>query len=116
MATFGAVFESGTVRTVKAGYLRFALDLIESYYNDAVVNGLDFDRHAAERAVETFANNVLRSGQDYLQSGQELPYVPTWNRVLSVCPTVPARLAEIAAKDYDDFGCSEPRKIELRSV
>jgi hypothetical protein len=36
--------------------------------------------------------------------------------VLSVCPTVPARLAEIAAKDYDDFGCPEPQKIAVRSV
>ena len=116
LATFGAVFETGTVRTVKAAYLRIALDLIESYYNDAVVNGLRFDRDSEERAVETFANNVLTSGQDYLESGQELPYVPTWNRVLSVCPTVPSRLAEIAAKDFDEFGCTKLQRLAVRSA
>ena len=81
-----------------------------------MVNGLRFDRDSEERAVETFANNVLTSGQDYLESGQELPYVPTWNRVLSVCPTVPSRLAEIAAKDFDEFGCTKSQRLAVRSA
>jgi glucosyl-3-phosphoglycerate synthase len=80
------------------------LDLIESYYNDATVNGLGFDRDAEERAVEAFATNVLISGQDYLQTGQDLPYVPSWNRVRSVYPSAPERLAEIVALDYEEFG------------
>jgi|TARA_A200000159_G_scaffold164563_1_gene194793 glucosyl-3-phosphoglycerate synthase len=104
LATFGAVFETGTVRTVKAAYLRIALDLIESYYNDAMVNGLHFDRDAEERAVEAFATNVLISGQEYLQTGQDLPYVPSWNRVTSVYPSAPEQLAEIVALDYEEFG------------
>ena len=103
MATFGTVFETGTVRTVKAAYLRIALDLIESYYNDAIVNGLDFDRDAEERAVETFANNVLNAGQEFLRTGQELPYVPSWNRVLSVYPTAADDLAQIVSRDYAQF-------------
>ena len=103
LATFGAVFETGTVRTVKAAYLRIALDLIESYYNDATVNGLHFDRDAEERAVEAFATNVLISGQDYLQTGQEIPYVPSWNRVRSVYPSAPKQLANIVALDYEEF-------------
>lgn len=111
LATFGAVFQTGTVRTVKAAYLRIALDLIESYYNDAVVNGLGFDRDAEERAVETFASNVLTSGQDYLQSGQEVPYVPAWNRVLSVYPSAPQELARIVAQDYDEFGTAPAAKL-----
>ena len=88
LATFGAVFETGTVRTVKAAYLRIALDLIESYYNDAMVNGLHFDRDAEERAVEAFATNVLISGQDYLQTGQRpalCPLVESGEKRLSVC-------------------------------
>jgi glucosyl-3-phosphoglycerate synthase len=103
MATFGTVFEAGTVRTVKAAYLRIALDLIESYYNDAVVNGLNFDRDAEERAVETFANNVLTAGQEFLRTGQELPYVPSWNRVLSVYPSAPTDLAQIVERDHHEF-------------
>jgi glucosyl-3-phosphoglycerate synthase len=114
LATFGSVFETGTVRTVKAAYLRIALDLIESYYNDAVVNGLRFDRDAEERAVETFASNVLTSGQDFLQSGQEVPYVPSWNRVLSVYPGAPQELADIVAKDYEEF--AEPSVIKVAAA
>ena len=114
LATFGSVFETGTVRTVKAAYLRIALDLIESYYNDAVVNGLRFDRDAEERAVETFASNVLTSGQDFLQSGQEVPYVPSWNRVLSVYPGAPQELADIVAKDYEEF--AEPSVVKIAAA
>jgi glucosyl-3-phosphoglycerate synthase len=111
MATFGTVFEAGTVRTVKAAYLRIALDLIESYYNDAVVNGLDFDRDAEERAVETFANNVLTAGQEFLRTGQELPYVPSWNRVLSVYPTAPEDLAQIVKRDDHEFRIVQPSDV-----
>jgi glucosyl-3-phosphoglycerate synthase len=115
MATFGTVFEAGTVRTVKAAYLRIALDLIESYYNDAVVNGLNFDRDAEERAVETFANNVLTAGQEFLRTGQELPYVPSWNRVLSVYPSAPADLAQIVKRDDDEFrGVQRSDVVALR--
>lgn len=114
MATFGTVFETGTVRTVKAAYLRIALDLIESYNHDAIVNGLDFDRDAEERAVETFANNVLTAGQEYLCTGQELPYVPSWNRVLSVYPTAPADLAQIVEQDYAQFALTDnPKAVAL---
>ena len=62
LATFGVVFDPGTIRTVKACYYRIALDLIESYANDAQMNGLSLDRHAEENAVELFASNVLQCG------------------------------------------------------
>ena len=39
LATFGVVFDPGVVRTVKACYYRIALDLIESYADDAIMNG-----------------------------------------------------------------------------
>jgi glucosyl-3-phosphoglycerate synthase len=73
-----------------------------------MVNGLHFDRDAEERAVEAFATNVLISGQDYLQTGQDLPYVPSWNRVKSVYPSAPEQLAEIVAADYEEFGNAAP--------
>jgi glucosyl-3-phosphoglycerate synthase len=88
LATFGTVFDMGTVRTIKASYLRVALDLIESYANDAEINGLQLDRDAEERAVELFASNILKAGESFLQSGEETPYIPSWNRVTSVYPNV----------------------------
>ena len=40
LATNGVIFNSGTFRSVKATYYRVALDFIESYRNDAAINGL----------------------------------------------------------------------------
>ena len=63
LATYGVVFDPGAIRTAKACYYRIALDLIESYANDAAMNGLTLDRHAEERAVELFASNILKAGE-----------------------------------------------------
>lgn len=104
LATYGAVFDAGTVRTVKAAYFRIALDLIESYANDALINGLSLDRHAEEHAVEVFASNILRAGELFLESGDDSPFMPAWNRVTSVYKDVYHDLLEAAADDAVQFG------------
>ena len=104
LATFGAVFDSGTVRTVKAAYLRVALDLIESYSNDAMMNGLRLDRHAEEQAVELFARNILKAGESFLEGGEESPFIPAWNRVTSVYRDVFEDLVQAVEADARDFG------------
>jgi glucosyl-3-phosphoglycerate synthase len=104
LATYGAVFDAGTVRTVKAAYFRIALDLIESYANDASINGLTLDRHAEERAVEVFASNILRAGESFLESGEDSPFMPAWNRVTSVYHEVFDDLRAAARDDAREFG------------
>ncbi|MEM1433190.1 MAG: glycosyl transferase [Pseudomonadota bacterium] len=104
LATIGCVFNSGTVRSVKAAYLRIALDLIESYANDAAINGLTLDRDAEERAVELFASNILKAGESFLESGEETPFIPTWNRVTSVYPDVYDDFKAAVAEDMAQFG------------
>ena len=99
LATYGTVFDMGTVRTIKATYLRIALDLIESYANDAEINGLTLDRDAEERAVEMFASNLLKAGESFLGSGEETPYIPSWNRVTSVYPQVFGDLMDAVLAD-----------------
>jgi hypothetical protein len=44
LATRGVVISSESFRSVKASYYRIALDFVETYHNDAVMNGLDYDR------------------------------------------------------------------------
>ena len=56
----GEVFSTERIRTLKATYFRIALDLVESYHNDAVFNGLSYDRHKS-KAIEVFAENVMRA-------------------------------------------------------
>ena len=84
---------------IKATYLRIALDLIESYANDAEINGLKLDRDAEERAVEMFASNLLKAGESFLGSGEETPYIPSWNRVTSVYPQVFGDLMDAVLAD-----------------
>ena len=62
MATQGEVFSTERIRTLKATYFRIALDLVESYHNDAVFNGLSYDRHKESKAIEVFAEKCHASG------------------------------------------------------
>lgn len=110
LATYGAVFDPGTVRTVKAAYFRIALDLIESYANDALINGLKLDRHAEEQAVEVFASNILRAGESFLESGEDSPFMPAWNRVTSVYEDIFGDLLAAAREDMAQYGGSPPTR------
>ena len=65
LAIQGTVFNQETFRTLKATYYRVALDYAESYRRDAIMNGLDFDTHAEEQAVELFATNILEAGNSF---------------------------------------------------
>jgi len=99
LATYGVVFDAGTIRTAKACYYRIALDLIESYANDAAMNGLSLDRHAEEQAVELFASNILKAGDAYLEGGEETPFIPSWHRVTGAYKTVYADLLTAVEED-----------------
>jgi len=98
MAIEGEVFSKGVFRSLKAAYLREALDLIERYQSDAITNGLNLDRDAEEQAVELFASNLLSAGQDFLAHPMESPYVPSWRRVRSAIPDFLQRL-EVAVEE-----------------
>ncbi|MBS9402930.1 glycosyl transferase [Halomonas sp. TRM85114] len=99
LATQGVIFSAEGFRTLKATYYRLALDLIEAYDHDAVMNGLSLDRHGEERAVELFAANLLEAGNTFLDNPGERPFIPSWNRVKAAIPDLPARLFEAVEQD-----------------
>ncbi|MEM6617511.1 MAG: glycosyl transferase [Pseudomonadota bacterium] len=99
MATEGEIFTAETFRSVKATYLRIALDLVESYFNDARMNGLTVDRHQEERTVELFAQIILNAGDQYLSNPMETPFIPSWRRVVSAIPDIFERLVEAVEAD-----------------
>ena len=99
----GTVFTNNTFRTLKATYYRIALDLMEAYYNDARMNGLEVDRHKEEVAIELFAENIMRAGHSFLDNPHETPFIATWNRVHSADPTFLAALNAAAAADDAEF-------------
>ncbi len=103
LATQGVVFNTETFRTLKATYFRIALDFVETYRNDALINGLDFDIHSEELAVEMFSRNVMRAGEDFLSKPMETPFIPSWNRVTSAMPDIFERLLEAVEADTAEF-------------
>ncbi|WP_075187600.1 glycosyl transferase [Teredinibacter haidensis] len=104
LATNGVVFNSETFRSIKATYFRIALDFIETYDNDARMNGLKLDIHSEEKAVEMFAKNILTAGQNFLDNPMEKPFMPCWNRVISAIPNVLGELQQAVTDDMAEFG------------
>ena len=103
LATQGEVFSQETFRTLKATYFRIALDFVETYNNDAIMNGLHFDIHEEEEAVELFASNIIHAGKIFLDKPMETPFIPSWNRIVSAMPDIFERLAEAVEADHETF-------------
>jgi len=104
LAADGTVFTPNVFRTLKATYYRCALDLLDSYYADARMNGLAVDRHREEKSIELFAENIIRAGQVFLDTPHESPFIPTWNRVHAADPEFLADLRRAAAANLEEFG------------
>ena len=103
LANQGNIFTSELFRTLKATYYRTALDFVEMYHKAAVLNGLKLDVHYEEQAVETFAENVVKAGEVFLQNPDETPFIPTWARVISAIPDFHIRLRLAVEKDNKEY-------------
>jgi glucosyl-3-phosphoglycerate synthase len=103
MAVMGTVFSKEMFRTLKAAYFRNALDFVERYKNDALMNGLDLDVHKEEEAVELFSENIIAAGKMFLSSPHEKPFIPSWSRVRSAIPDVYVRLTKAVEEDQKEF-------------
>jgi glucosyl-3-phosphoglycerate synthase len=103
LATQGETFTAETIRTLKATYYRIALDYVEMYRSDAMMNGLKIDIHNEEKAIEMFAENVMTAGQIFLDHPMDTPFIPSWNRVISAMPDVLEQLKEAVELDYQEF-------------
>ena len=101
LATEGIVFNMETFRSIKASYYRIALDFIETYHNDALMNGLYVDRHGEEQAVELFAQNIVEAGKHFLENPMETPFIPSWNRVVSAIPDILEQLYDAVEADNE---------------
>jgi glucosyl-3-phosphoglycerate synthase len=86
MAGEGHVFTRDHFRTLEVRYVRIAEDTIGRYYADALLNGLQFERHEEELAVATFAKSLRQAAEEFLDDPSGLPLIPNWNRVISAVP------------------------------
>jgi len=102
LATQGTEFTPYTFRTLKATYLRIALDFVETYRNDAMMNGLTFDIHKEEASVQMFAENIVDAGETFLNTPKEITFMPSWTRVQSAVPDIFERLYGAVEADYKE--------------
>ena len=103
LATQGNTFSKEKFRSLKATYYRSALDLIDIYRNDADMNGLKFDSHTEEKAVELFAINIMKAGEAFILNPMDTPFIPTWSRVKSAIPDFLKRLKEVVNEDNKKY-------------
>ena len=103
LAIQGTVFNQETFRTIKATYYRMALDLVEAHRDNAIMNGLGYDIHQEEVAVELFAENIMEAGKQFLERPMDAPFIPTWNRVVSAIPEILDDLREAVEEDHLEF-------------
>lgn len=100
----GMVFTRGHFNTLRAAYLRLAQDAIRQYDADSLMNGLEYDRHAEELAIEAFAELITGTGDAVHADPFGRPALPTWTRVITALPDFPQQLREIAAADLAEYG------------
>ena len=99
LASQGEVFSMSIFRSLKATYFREALDFVQIYKKDAMMNSFEIDVHEEESAVELFAKNIMEAGQIFLDSPMESPNIPTWNRVDTAFPNFLEELRSAVESD-----------------
>jgi glucosyl-3-phosphoglycerate synthase len=99
LATEGVVYTPGFFNTLRAAYLRIAQDTILRYHGDAIINGLEYDRHDEGTAVEMFSNAIHIAGEIITDNPLGPPQIPNWNRVFAAIPDFPEKLLKAVRED-----------------
>jgi glucosyl-3-phosphoglycerate synthase len=99
LASYGVEFDAGFLNTLSNAYVRTAQDAVARYSDVAALNGIGFDRHEEEIAVETFAAALRAAGLSFVRDPMGAPQIPNWNRVTSALPEFLPALREAALAD-----------------
>ena len=101
LAAEGIVLSEVFFRTLQTAYQRSAEDIIKRYHDDAVINSLEFDRHAENQAVETFRMALKMASDKFVNDSLGTLRTPNWNRVVSALPDFLKRLYEAVERDNE---------------
>ncbi len=99
IASEGIEISVGRLKTLLAQYVRTAEDSIARYYADAMINGLEFDRHEEETAVAAFTKAIRIAGERFIEDPLGAPLIPNWNRITSAFPGFFGMLMEAVEED-----------------
>jgi glucosyl-3-phosphoglycerate synthase len=104
LASQGVVLRTGHFATLRSAYLRTAQDAIRQYHADALINGLAFDRHDEELAIEGFAERVTEAGERFHRDPTGGEAIPNWTRVLAAFPDFPQQIRHAVRDDAEEYG------------
>jgi glucosyl-3-phosphoglycerate synthase len=97
LAASGVVLSTGLLNSLVAAYQREAEDAVAASYAVAWMNGLDYDRHDEEIAIDVFGRALRAGVAEFLADPAGPPLVPNWARVWAGVPDAgPRLLAAIA--------------------
>lgn len=99
LAAEGITLTSDMARSLSAKYVRTAENMIPRYHADALINGLEFDRHEEETAVAAFAKAIQMATENFLQDPLGIPLIPNWSRITSALPDFLHELKEAVTED-----------------
>lgn len=99
MSSEGIKLDAGLFDTLLSAYVRKAEDTLRHYNADAHINGLTYDRHEEEMAVNIFARSIRAAGKAFLEDPLGTPLIPNWNRVESALPEFFQTLNDAVRKD-----------------
>ncbi|HMP83794.1 MAG TPA: glycosyl transferase [Verrucomicrobiota bacterium] len=101
MAAEGIKLDAGLFDTLLSAYVRRAEDTMRHYGADASINGLLFDRHEEELAVQTFVRGIRSAAKAFQDDPLGAPLIPNWNRVQSALPSFFDELNEVVRMDNE---------------
>ncbi|MBI5867179.1 MAG: glycosyl transferase [candidate division Zixibacteria bacterium] len=99
LAAEDVIYSSGFFNSLRATYRRIAQDMILRYEGDAMLNGLEYDRHEESRAVEMFTEAIQTAGSIVDADPLGPRQIPNWNRIFSAIPDFSERLLEAVRLD-----------------
>ena len=97
VASEGMALGADTLKMLEIRYVRMAEEMIDRYHADAIVNGLQFDRHSEESAVAAFQTSLREGAASFAAGAVPECTLPSWSRVLSAIPDFFDRLQNAVA-------------------
>ena len=101
LASEGVFLSEAFFRTLRTAYQRAAEDIIKHYHDDAVINNLEFDRHAENQAVDTFRGALRIASEKFVKDSPATLRIANWNRVSSALPDYLERLRGAVEADNE---------------
>lgn len=90
------------IHALRVKFRREAQNFTRQYFVDARFNGLLYDRHQEEIAIECFENVILEGGKDYSENPQG-EQIPDWTRALAIMPEFREALRDACEADMAEI-------------